>query len=142
MISLTTQPLKLHIVTCLVDTGFGLVIGFFGLLQTVTTSNYNRFTDSRRKHFIFSVCCVFISRSLLTASNDVDSSASVFTSLHLAAVSRRDPTCSQPLAIVCLLVVFVHHWLVLTVCRLTIPTADHCFQLRFGSRYIASRRTA
>jgi hypothetical protein len=47
------------------DTGFGLVIGFIGLLQTMATINYSR----------------FIKRCLITAPNTIYSSASVFTSL-------------------------------------------------------------
>jgi hypothetical protein len=66
-------------------------------LETNNISNYNRFTNSYILQFttIRTVCCVFISRFLVTASNAVDSSASVFTSLRaddcLVAPHGRNP---------------------------------------------------
>jgi hypothetical protein len=35
----------------LLDTGFGSVIGFIGLLQIVITNNYNRFTNSHNLQY-------------------------------------------------------------------------------------------
>jgi hypothetical protein len=52
------------------NTGFGLVIRFIGLLQTVTTIHYCM-------HEVFSVCCVFTGRCLVMAPNAVKSSASM-----------------------------------------------------------------
>jgi hypothetical protein len=48
----------------LLDTGFGLVIEFIGLLQTITTSNYSAVANSHTLLFTTartrsSVCCVF-----------------------------------------------------------------------------------
>jgi hypothetical protein len=42
-----------HIVTCISVTvdGFGLVIGFIGLLQNVTTSNYSAIVNSHTQQF-------------------------------------------------------------------------------------------
>jgi hypothetical protein len=59
--------------------GFGLVIGFVELLQNVAVKNYSAVHYSAYE--FFSVCCVFTGCRLITASNAVDSSASVFTSL-------------------------------------------------------------
>jgi hypothetical protein len=51
-----------------------LVIGFIELLQNVTTSNYSTVANSpsaihNSTHKVFSVCCVFTSRCLVTVSN-------------------------------------------------------------------------
>jgi hypothetical protein len=60
-------------------------MGFVELLQNVTASNYSAIANSHTLQFttartkIFSVCCVFTSRRLVTASNAVASLASVFT---------------------------------------------------------------
>jgi hypothetical protein len=67
-------------------TPFELVIGFIELLQNVTTINYSANANSHSAvHYsmyeIFSVCCIFTGCPLVTASNAVASSASVFTSL-------------------------------------------------------------
>jgi hypothetical protein len=61
--------------------GFGLVLGFTGLLQTVTTINYSAIANSHTLQFTTAgiksyVCCVFSSRCLISAPKDVDSSAS------------------------------------------------------------------
>jgi hypothetical protein len=70
------------------ETVFRLVIRFIGLLQTVITINYSAIANSRTLQFttahtqVFSVCYVFTSRSSVTATNNADSSASMFTSLR------------------------------------------------------------
>jgi hypothetical protein len=60
--------------------------GFIEHLQIVTTSNYTAIANSYTQQFttartVFSVCCVFTSRCLITASKAADPSTSVFTSL-------------------------------------------------------------
>jgi hypothetical protein len=69
--------------------GFGMVIGFNGLLRNITTSNYvyNAIANSRSLQIItartksFSFYCIFTGYRLVTASIAVASSASVFASL-------------------------------------------------------------
>jgi hypothetical protein len=65
-------------------TGFGLIIGFADNLQIVTTSNYNTISNSHDQQFstAFSVCCVFTSRCLVTASNGGRSPYSAFPTYH------------------------------------------------------------
>jgi hypothetical protein len=65
-------------------TRFRLVFGFIEHLQKVTASNYSAIANSRtlqstRVRTGFSLFCVFTSRCLVTASNAVVSSTSVFT---------------------------------------------------------------
>jgi hypothetical protein len=79
------------IVTCICDyrRAFGLEIGFIDHFTTrlVTTSNYSSSADLHTLQITiayaksFPACCVFTSRSLVTASNSGDSSAFAFTSL-------------------------------------------------------------
>jgi hypothetical protein len=72
-----------YVVTCWV-TRHGAWIGNW-IYCTLITHNYKElsynFTIHYSTHYVFSVCCVFITCSLATASNTVDSLASVFTSL-------------------------------------------------------------
>jgi hypothetical protein len=80
-----------NIVTCMCDyrRGFGLQIGFTDHFTTrlVTTSNYSSIADLYAFQITiaysksFPVCCVFTSRSLVTASNSGNSSAFAVTSL-------------------------------------------------------------
>jgi hypothetical protein len=64
--------------------GFGLDIGFIDHLYTrlVSTSNYSAITNLHNSQNTtehtkpFPACCVFISHSLATVSNSVDSSTS------------------------------------------------------------------
>jgi hypothetical protein len=63
-----------------------MVTEFIHYLELVTTCNYSAIANSHTLKFPsalikFSVCCVFTSRCLVTASNAVASSASVFTPL-------------------------------------------------------------
>jgi hypothetical protein len=64
------------------DTGFRIAIWFTGLFQSATASNYNRFTNLRTLQFTVgrtkSSQLVFTGRRLVTAPNNLDSSASVF----------------------------------------------------------------
>jgi hypothetical protein len=67
-------------------TGIRLVIEFIENLQNVTTSNYSAISNSHTlqslQHvLIFSVCFIFTGCRLVTASNAVACSVSVFTSL-------------------------------------------------------------
>jgi hypothetical protein len=68
-----------HVIEWL-STGFGLVIGFTENLQIVTRSNYSAIANSHIVQFL-SVGCIFTGCRLVTASNAVASSASVFTFL-------------------------------------------------------------
>jgi hypothetical protein len=66
--------------------GFGLVIEFIEILQNVTTSNYCSIANSyalqfTREHIKYFRSAAFTSRCLVTASNAVASSASVFMPL-------------------------------------------------------------
>jgi hypothetical protein len=66
--------------------GFELVIGFIEVLQNVTTSNCSAFANWHSLKFTTALIksfqsAVFTSRCLVTASNAVTSSASVFTPL-------------------------------------------------------------
>jgi hypothetical protein len=78
------------------QTGFGLVIRFTGLLKLVTTINYSATANSHSTihhsmHQNFSVCCLFTGCHLVTAANTVDSSASEFhssSSRAPASISR------------------------------------------------------
>jgi hypothetical protein len=68
------------------QTGFGLVIGFIEHSQILTTSDYSAIVNSHilqlnAARTVFSVCCIFNGCRLVTVSNAVASSASVFTSL-------------------------------------------------------------
>ena len=65
---------------------FGLVIAFTEHLWNVTTSNYSVIANSHTLQFttgrtVFSLCCFFTGCRLVTSSNAVVSSASVF--MHL-----------------------------------------------------------
>jgi hypothetical protein len=72
-----SQVICFNIVTCMV-LGFGLEIGFIDYLQVVPTSNYNAIANCHASQIttahakFFSVCCVFTSRFLVTASNSGD----------------------------------------------------------------------
>jgi hypothetical protein len=65
------------IITCMIDCrlGFGLESGFIGHF------NARLQRDHYSIHYVFSFYCVFTSRSLVTASNSGDSSASWLTLL-------------------------------------------------------------
>jgi hypothetical protein len=88
---LTHGVTKLHIYiyisSCLkwLETGFGLVIGFTGLLKLETTISYSIVANSHTLQFTIagtkSSQYVFTRRCLGTAVNNVDSSASAFTTL-------------------------------------------------------------
>jgi hypothetical protein len=89
-VSLSFRSREAKLMTCYMYerlyTGFGLVIGLTELLQIVTISNYSAIAISHTERFttegpVFSVCCVFTSLRLVTASNSVASSASAFTPL-------------------------------------------------------------
>jgi hypothetical protein len=102
--------------------GFGLVIGFVGLLKLVTAFNYNTVANltlyNPLQHAQHALSSPFITLYWLQCRR--------FLGFHVlwllcspAAISH----CSswfQPLAIVCHIAMSVHHWLVLTVCRHTI----------------------
>jgi hypothetical protein len=68
------------------DTGFGWVIRFTGLLETITAINYSRFTTSRTNSSL-----VFTRRCLETATNIIHSSDSVITFLLIDDWQRLSP---------------------------------------------------
>jgi hypothetical protein len=109
-----------------------LVIGFTGLLHTITTTVY---TIHYHRHCVFSVCCVLKSHYLVTNPNTVYSSACVFTFLlagncHIASHCRN----SWPLTPSCIWPQFtIEHSLLIYVLV--------CQTIGFGSGYIASAQT-
>jgi hypothetical protein len=95
------------------DTGFGLVIGFTGLLQTVTTIYYSSFTILHTLQFAkpctkSSLCAAWQRLSTLYIPRLPCSTAPVLAGWRLSHANSSWP---QPLATVCLLAVFLHHWL-------------------------------
>jgi hypothetical protein len=78
--------------------GFGLEIGFIGHFNTrlVTALNYSAIDDLHTleittAHAVFSVCCVFSSCSLVTASNSGYSSASALSTTPTKSSLHRLP---------------------------------------------------
>jgi hypothetical protein len=136
-----------YIITCLVTRrgGFGLVIGFAGLSKLTTTIIallLILMLCSPLQHALSLLSLLCPHR--LSPING--SQCHRFLGFHvlwlwsLMAAMSHYSSWSQPLAIVCVLAVSVHHWLVLTACRLTISTANHSLQLHFGPQYIALGR--
>jgi hypothetical protein len=118
--------------------GFGLVIGFIGILQHVNTINYSVMANSRILQF---TTVVLSHLSRLCFHQPLPGKGSQHCrflnfSLHILTVQRQshaNPSWPQPLVIFSLLAVPVHNWLVLTDCRLTISTAKQLTAAPFKS---------
>jgi hypothetical protein len=103
--------------------GFGLVTGFTGLLQSITTINYNSFTDSCTLQFttahtrLLSLLCLHQS-VLDNGSNTVDSltcrSMCLLASVCLTAPHNRKSWPLTQSRVSPLLVTTLYRWLVLT----------------------------